>query len=163
MLENERIIKVDLPKKDMENLMELCGMHGIVISELVEGFLSDLVGGEHSHGSDERDYTKHWFDRCEFGMFPQVTLLRYLIIHGDPEEYISLIDGIEREKDLKKYVKENPEEFDEGEIESIDENIAYMENELKDMRDGWEPDYEPDMEWETIKVRSWVEEKRKLG
>ena len=43
------------------------------------------------------------------------------------------------------------------------ENIAYMENELKDMRDGWEPDYEPDMEWEVIKVRSWVEDKRKLG
>lgn len=38
MLENERLIKVDLPKKDMEDLMELCGMHGIWISELVEAF-----------------------------------------------------------------------------------------------------------------------------
>ena len=28
MLETERVIKVDLPKEDMENLMELCGMHG---------------------------------------------------------------------------------------------------------------------------------------
>lgn len=163
MLENERLIKVDLPKKDMEDLMELCGMHGIWISELVEGFLSDLVGGAHSHGSDERDYAKQWFDRCEFGMFPQETLLRHLIIQGDPEEYISLIDGIEREKNLKKCAEENPEEFDEEEIENMDENIAYMENELKDMRDGWEPDYEPDMEWEVIKVRSWVEDKRKLG
>ena len=85
------------------------------------------------------------------------------IIQGDPEEYISLIDGIEREKNLKKCAEENPEEFDEEEIKSMDENIAYMENELKDMRTGWEPDYEPDMEWEIIKVRSWVEEKRKLG
>ena len=33
----------------------------------------------------------------------------------------------------------------------------------RQMRDGWEPDYEPDMEWEVIKVRSWVEDKRKLG
>ena len=68
MLENERVIKVDLPKEDMENLMELCGMHGIWICELVEGFLSDLIGGKHSHGSDERDYAKQWFDRCEFGI-----------------------------------------------------------------------------------------------
>lgn len=66
-------------------------------------------------------------------------------------------------KEFEKMCRGNQEEFDEEEIESMDEDIADMENELKDMRDGWEPDYEPDMEWETIKVRSWVEEKRKLG
>lgn len=67
----ERKITVKLSDADCDRLARKCGEHGLTISELIENFISDLVGGTYSNGSDERDCVQQWFDRCWFGMFPK--------------------------------------------------------------------------------------------
>lgn len=78
----ERKITVRLSDADCDRLARKCGEYGLTIGELIENFVGDLVGGTYSNGSDERDYANKWFERCWFGMFPEETLLKFLLYTG---------------------------------------------------------------------------------
>lgn len=158
----ERNITVKLTDADCERLAKKCGEYGLTVGELIENFIGDLVDGTYSNGSDERMYAEQWFDRCCFGMFPEPTLLNHLLSLGyEPEEYLETLDNIETAIKEKEYVAEHPEEADE-EAQYLDDDIECWQEELKDMRDYWKPDGEPDMDKEIDLIKKWVEEKQRM-
>lgn len=158
----ERKITVKLSDADCERLAKKCGEHGLTVGELIENFIGDLVDGTYSNGSDERMYAEQWFDRCYFGMFPEPTLLNHLLSLGyEPEEYLETLDNIETAIKEKEYLAEHPEEADE-EAQYLDDDIECWQEELKDMRDYWKPDGEPDMDKEIELLKKWVEEKQRM-
>lgn len=77
-----RTIEVKLSDADVKRISEKAAAHGLTVGELIENFIGDLVCGTYSNGSDERMYAEQWFERCWFGMFPDLTFLRYLIEWG---------------------------------------------------------------------------------
>lgn len=115
----ERKITVKLSDADCDRLARKCGEHGLTIGELIENFVGDLVGGTYSNGSDERAYANQWFDRCWFGMFPELTLLNHLLCWGyDPEVYLDTLENI-------KTIKED--------IEITEKNITAPGDKWKDI------------------------------
>ena len=81
-----RTIEVKLSDADVKRISEKAAAHGLTVGELIENFIGDLVCGTYSNGSDERMYAEQWFERCWFGMFPDLTFLRYLIEWGGLDE-----------------------------------------------------------------------------
>ena len=90
-----RTIKVKLSESDVKRISEKATAHGLTVGELIQNFIDDLVRGTYSNGSDERMYTVQWFNRCLFGMFPDLTSLRYLIEWGGLDEVIYAWENIE--------------------------------------------------------------------
>lgn len=157
----ERSITVKLSDADCDRLARKCGEYGLTIGALIENFIGDLVGGTYSNGSDERDLADQWFERCWFGMFPEQTLLNHLLGWGyDPEDYLEYLDNIEAAKEEKKYLEEHPEEADGEDTSYLDDDIAYWQDELRDMRGDWNPDGEPNMDEELERIKKWVKEKK---
>lgn len=70
-----RTIEVKLSDADVKRISEKAAAHGLTVGELIENFIGDLVCGTYSNGSDERMYAEQWFERCWFGMFPDLTFL----------------------------------------------------------------------------------------
>ncbi|MCI7130104.1 MAG: hypothetical protein MSA09_06050 [Lachnospiraceae bacterium] len=156
----ERNITVKLSDTDCKALVEKCGQYGLTVGELLENFIGDLVGSSHSYGSNERMYASQWFAQSSFGMFPEPTLLNHLLSWGhDPEDYLDAMDGLKEAEKEKEYAIVHPEEYDAGAIEFIDDSIADYRDSLENMRNGWEPHGEPDMEQEIATIREWVTEK----
>ena len=96
-----RTIEVKLSDADVKRISEKAAAHGLTVGELIENFIGDLVCGTYSNGSDERMYAEQWFERCWFGMFPDLTFLRYLIEWGGLDEVIGAWENI------KSTVKKN--------------------------------------------------------
>lgn len=158
----ERTITLKLSDEDCNRLARKCGKHGLTISQLIENFIGDLVGGTYSNGSDECYYANKWFERCWFGTDPPPTLLGSLLLDGyNPQEYLNLLDYIETAEQEKEYFKEHPEETDE-EARYLDEDIANWEEELRSMRELWKPEKESDMEAELKRIKQWQKEKDTL-
>ncbi len=156
----ERNITVKLSDADCDSLLIKCGENGLTVGELIENFIGDLIGGECSNGSDEEMYADQWFDSCWFAMCPEPTLLKYLLYLGyDPVEYLNTLDNIENTVREKEHLAEHPEEADEEEVQCLDDDIEIWQEELKDMREYWKPDKEPDMEKEHEIIRKWVKER----
>ena len=94
-----RTITVNLSDADVRRLAEKSGEGGLTISELLENFIGDLVDGTYSNGSDERMYAEQWYQRCWFAMFSDDTFLKFLLLWGDLDDYIDLMDELQKEKD----------------------------------------------------------------
>ena len=153
----ERHITVRLSDADCERLVEKCGEHGLTIGELMENFIGDLVDGTYSNGSDERDCADAWFERCWFAREQKETLLKHLLYQEyNPEDYLDIMDDIEMARKQKKYLEEHPEEADEEEASYIEDDIECWEERLKDMREFWEPEEEPDMDEEVEIIKKWI-------
>jgi len=75
----ERTLQLKLSDADVDRIWHKAGESNLTVSELLEQFIGDLVGGTYSNGSDERDIADQWFQRCWFGMFPSYTFLHYLL------------------------------------------------------------------------------------
>lgn len=159
----ERKIIVKLSDADCDSLARKCGEYGLTIGQLIENFIGDLVDGTCSNGSDERDCADAWFERCWFGMFPKATLLKHLLeCEYAPEAYLNALENLETAKEQKKYMEDHPSEVDEEEASCIDTDIEEWEKELEDMRRGWEPEEEPNMDIEIELIKGWIEEKKSL-
>ena len=159
----ERTISVRLSDRDCDKLMDLCGICGLSVGELIEGFVGDLVNGTHTHGSDERMYAERWFERCGFEMFAEPTLLQHLLYWGyEPEDYINAIENIKDADRIKKDAYEKPELYDEEELSFVDDDIADWEEELRDMREDWIPEKKPNMDAEIKLIKDWIRDKNSL-
>lgn len=95
-----RTIEVKLSDADVKRISEKAAAHGLTVGELIENFIGDLVCGTYSNGSDERMYAEQWFERCWFGMFPDLTFLRYLIEWGGLDEVIGAWENIKSRSTL---------------------------------------------------------------
>ena len=158
----ERTVTVKLSDADCDRISNLCGEHNITVGYLIESFIGDLVNGTYTNGSDERDYARSYFERCWFGMYPEKSLLNFLLSNGydvydDLIEYVDLIKSgsVESSKGLTVY--------DEEEIEGIREEIADFEDEINRIK-GHYLEEKPDADWdeEYKKVVEWYEERERL-
>ena len=153
----ERIIRLNLTDEDVKALIAKAGRVGLTVAELIQGFVADLVCGNGTHGSDERDLANAWFDRCGFAAFTPPTLLRHLLQWDhDPERYLDLLryqDNLE---------SDIAEETDEEEIAWLREERRVLAKELEAMTEEWQPYYEPNMDEEISEIQAWVKERNEL-
>lgn len=161
----ERKIMIKLSDKDCERISDLCGEHNITVANLLESFIGDLVDGTYSNGSDERMYAQQWFERCGFGMFPENTLLNFLL-HMDYDVYddfLKVIDDIETGyAELEDY-KKNPSVFDEEEIEFLKTDIEDWEIQIAEIKSNYlKKNEKADWEKEVEKVNEWWKAKQRL-
>ena len=160
----ERTVTVKLSDADCDRITDLCGRHNISVSYLIESFIGDLVNGTYTNGSDERDYARSYFERCWFGMFPEGSLLNFLLSNGYDvyDDLICLVEGIEiRTEELEKYLQA-PSLYEE-EIEYIKEEIADWKDDFRSIELSYLEEY-PEADWdeEYKKVVEWYEEKERL-
>ncbi|WP_307993034.1 molecular chaperone GrpE [uncultured Clostridium sp.] len=155
----ERTITIKLSDADCERISNLVGKHEITVSQLLENFIGDLVSGTYSNGSDERYMAEQWFNRCWFGMFPEETLLRYLL-----ENFIDVEDFLTTYDEFKHY-ETNPQEFAD-EVEEAKENgeeMLWFEEEYHDYIDEFiDNNKDIDMEKEIKLCREWLADFQKL-
>lgn len=149
----ERTITLKLSDADCKRIANKVGKHGITIGQLFENFIGDLVFGTYSNGSDERYMAEQWFQRCWFGMFPEETLLRYLLENCiNVEDFLCIYDEL-------KYYQANTEEYVE-EIKEAKENGEEMldfEQEYHDHIDEFIDNHKDiDIEKEIELCRKWL-------
>lgn len=184
-----RTIKLELSDEECEQLAEMAGKGGLSVSELLENFIQDLVGGERSNGSDERECAKQWYDRCWFGMFPERTFLCYLLKEYGIDIFRKTIERKrECQEDIKFFMEdltqsekkwENAVDIDGKRYGSEEEYrsdlMEYLEN-LKSMVENaeekindlwgeflsWTDMEEPDMKEEMENIEQWQRELEEL-
>ena len=156
-----RQITLNLSDADCDRITELCGRHDMTVSQLLENFIGDLVCGTYSNGSDERMYADQWFNRCWFGMFPDPTLLKFLLEHlyTSVDDFMDLLENIEdAKKDLAEY-EENPDSdyWDEEEIEYTRTDLEDWNKELEEIKTEFlEEKPSADWEEEVAKVKNFI-------
>lgn len=153
----ERIIKLNLSDADCERIAQKAGKHKLTVGELLENFIGDLVDGTYSNGSDERYYAEQWFERCWFGLFPDETLLKYLL------DWDYNVDDFLTTYDKLKYYESNPQDFiDElEEAKANGEKMLWFEQEYHNCLDEFlskNKDDDFDMIKEIELCRKWVSE-----
>lgn len=162
----KRLIEVKISDENCERISRLCGQHGLTIESLFENFIEDLVCGTYSNGSDECDLIERWFNRCWFGMFPEETLLKWVLDEDiDVKRFLELPDDIKNTYEELKCVEEHPEEYGEGEIECLKEDIEYWEQELNEYKTEYQKkrmDDNVNWEKEVEEVREWYEKNEDL-
>lgn len=124
-----RTITVNLSDADVRRLAEKSGEGGLTISELLENFIGDLVDGTYSNGSDERMYAEQWYQRCWFAMFSDDTFLKFLLLWGDLDDYIDLMDEVESNKKEMAEMTVDAEEYSSEERDELQEYINDLEKE----------------------------------
>lgn len=152
----ERVITLNLSDADCERIAEKAGKYGITVGKLLENFIGDLVYGTYSNGSDECNFAGEWFERCWFGMFPEETLLKYLLEWGhDIDDFLTVY------YELKCY-KANPQEF-AVEVKESGEEMLWFEQEYHDYTDEFINNHkDADMEKEIELCRKWLIDLRRI-
>lgn len=74
-----RELVLRLSDQDVEEICELTGRYGTTVEELLENFVGDLIDGTYCNGSDEHEYARRWFERCDLGMFPETDFVSYML------------------------------------------------------------------------------------
>lgn len=150
----QRNIILKLPGDDIEALCVKAGKVGLTVSELIENFVSDLVDGSRTNGSDERMHANNWFDRCWFHFETERTFLVYLL------EWNLTKDAVDKWEELQEYSdQEELDEYDREEVQYLKEELKEMFQEyLNDNTHTVDTSIEEGME----KVMKWYHEKEAL-
>ena len=145
----KRTLTINLPDADCERINKLCGEHNITVATLIENFIGDLVGGTYTNGSDERDFARAYFERCWFGMYPEKTLLSFLLSNGY-DVYEDLVYYSNRIDDVKRELEQSPIDVDMLEyLEDIKGSLFsirghYLE---ENPQADWDKECEKVLEW----------------
>lgn len=121
-----RHITLNLSTADVERITLEAARNGITVSELLEGFIGDLVSGTYSHGSDERMLASDYVERCCYSLWSESTFLYSLIESGFLNVICDNIEFIAKYKDDTDPVTKLEVEEAEAEINSYYE--AYTES-----------------------------------
>ena len=125
-----RTITINLSDADVKRLAEKSGEGGLTISELLENFIGDLVDGTYSNGSDERMYAEQWYQRCWFAMFSDDTFLKFLLLWGDLDDFIDLMNEMESSKKEMAEVTADAENCSDEERDELQEYINELQKEI---------------------------------
>lgn len=114
----------------MKRLAEKSGEDGLTISELLENFIGDLVNGTYSNESDERMYAEQWYQRCWFAMFSDDTFLKFLLLWGDLDDFIDLMNEMESSKKEMAEVTTDAEDCSTEERDELQEYVNDLQKEI---------------------------------
>lgn len=137
-----RTITLKLSDADCKRISKEAGKAGLTVSELLESFIGDLVGGTYSNGSDERDLASQWYERCGFGMYPECTLIRYLIEKWQEDSFIEDLEEFQSMKDDISYY-EGMNELDADDLADLE----LAKEVLKDAESRINETYSDYVEW----------------
>lgn len=155
----KRNISMKLSNADCERISILCAKNGITVAELLENFIGDLVDGTYSNGSDERSLAQDYFDRCGFGAFSEDNSLLKWLLNNDYDVHINLLMPLDEVEDLEKeikYLQQNPEEAEPGEIEGLRGNIELLSEELEEIKANYMAEHgSSDWKNQVEEVRVW--------
>ena len=163
-----RTITLNLSDADCERIAKEAGKAGLTVSELLQNFIGDLVCGTYSNGSDERDLASQWYERCGFGMFPDTTLIRYLIEEWQEDTFIEDLEEMQSMKDDISYYEgiENPDSDDLTDLECAKEVLAEAESRIDETYSDyvkWCREEKPQSKEDAISgVLAWRDELAKL-
>lgn len=150
----QRTIRIRLPDDDIEALCRKAGGVDLTAGELLENFISDLVGGSMTNGSDERMLALQWFDRCWFSIGREMTFLSYLI------DYDLVDEAMDYWTDLEGYHEQDDLDEDDK------EDMAYYKEELdtlfKEYKEYYPKSYESSVEAAMEKVVKWSCEREEI-
>lgn len=131
----DRSITIRISDADCVRLAEKAGAVNLTVGELLKFFVSDLVFGTQSNGSDERDLAEQWFDRVGFEQMADNTFLRWLIRFSDVQEFVGHYEFMkECEDDL---VSEDPTNSREANLEEIEYQKQWLEEVYHEYATGW--------------------------
>lgn len=153
-LSKRRNMTLILPDDDIDALCKKAGKYQLTVSQLIENFISDLIEGSKTNGSDERMYAQQWLERCWFSTLSEKTFLSYLIDFDQIDSVIEMWEELQyykRQDELDEYAKEEKEVLQE-ELEEMfkDYREWYSEPEDATLEDGME------------KVAAWSKEREGL-
>ena len=106
-------ITLELHEDDLKAILYKLAADGTDMTELLEGFISDLVCGR--HGFDECDQAKAYYDRCLYGFFEEDTFLRYLLESDEMEYFLSVLEDVEAYREWSNDGEDYKEELKEAE------------------------------------------------
>lgn len=65
-VESRLLEQLGMSPEEIVRIKEMCEVKGISSKRLINQFLCDLVGNEHSGGSDEEMMIGSWYSRSQF-------------------------------------------------------------------------------------------------
>ena len=87
-------LNLELHEDNLKDILYKLAADGTNLTEVLEGFINDLVYGKSSHGSDECSLARRYYDRCCYGLGQEDSFLRFLLKSGYMDEYLALLDDI---------------------------------------------------------------------
>ena len=161
----KRAFNLELTDEDLKDFITKCYQDGTTPAEVLEGFINDLVCGSHTRGGDERMYAEQYYERCGYGFFfsgEYRTFTQWLLReYGDYslKEIIDSLDDIKSFEEEIAYLKEHPDECEEGEIEDLEAEIKGSTEDIERYYQEYTEDTRnPDTLEEGIKgVREYLE------
>lgn len=133
--------------KDMERFYIEAGRVGMSAGKLLGSFVNDLICGEYSNGSDERDLARQWFERCGFFhfAFAEMDFLRFLLNEHCNYTIDEAVEAWKSRKESREAVMETQESLNRGYKTGRDGKLYTW----KDITDGdGKPYYASREEWE---------------
>lgn len=122
---------LNLTDEDMQDFFTLAHSKGTTPTEILQGFICDLVNGSQTRGFDERIYAERYLDRCCYDISPQ-TFLSWLLEYGRLEEMRDALETRDFAAADIKYYEEHPED---GTPDFIAELLRTREEAERDMED----------------------------
>lgn len=117
----ERKLSLNLSDADVERLYVKAGIAQLTVSQLLESFIGDLVGGTYSNGSDERDAAQKWYERCGYSYNYPSNFLSHLLC----EYSIECVDDVlSLQEDIDGYT---------ADLEKAEKNLMSLEELLSEL------------------------------
>lgn len=123
----KRAFTLELTDKETKAFIEQCFRDGTTPAEVLEGFICDLTGAERTRGSDEGMLAGQYYERCGYGFFfsgEYRTFTQWLLSDYGIETVAEALDDIKTLEEEIAYLKEHPDECEEGELEDLGAQIT---------------------------------------
>ena len=134
-----RPLKVNLSDSDATEIALEAARNGTTVSEILSGFICDLIGGTQTRGSDERMYARQYFERCCYSWDDENTFIKSLIdgdfleiiadniqvieLYGDSDDPDDVLDVEEAKAEIAAYYDSYKEVYGDK-AEPLKEGIA---------------------------------------
>lgn len=144
-----RPLKVNLSDSDVKKIVEEAARNGTTVSEIVSGFICDLVGGTQTRGSDERMYAEQYFNRCCYSWDDENTFIKSLIdggffeiiaenirvieLYGDSDDPDDKLDVEEAKAEIAAYYDSYKEVYG-NKAEPLKDGVAAVKRLVKEIR-----------------------------
>ncbi len=130
-----RTFMIELSDGDMVDFSRLAKEHGTTPTEILQGFICDLINGTYTRGSDERDYAYKYFNRCLYGYGDRTSFLVWLLKGWTLDavsDFLEEPDGQEIKDLYTEYAEDQERQREPAQDmqEGIEEVRAYLQ-ELK--------------------------------
>ena len=132
-----RTVTIDLSDADVKRLYAKAYGSGITPGELLAGFIGDLIGGTYTHGSDERNLARQYFERCCYGMGLDRSFLQWALQEYRIGEIAALLNAVDEAESDLDYYSEYPEESDSDGVQVIKDAKTDAEKELAAIHDEY--------------------------